>query len=197
MAVAYRGRECFLGNSLGLRLLARLADRPDRYVSYDDLLADVWDGGHRSDAAVRSVVRDLRRRLRAAGLGDLAAAIDGSVSGHYALRPPGRVANPHSFPTAAPRAAAPPARIIGTVRTPMAHHRGPPWHTPTPPGRRPPPVPAAQYVRMSTEHQQYSTTNQQDAIREYARRRGFEVVRTYADVGRSGSPPPAGTPCGR
>ncbi len=45
---------------------------------------------------------------------------------------------------------------------------------------------AAQYVRMSTEHQQYSTSNQEDAIREYARRRGFEVVRTYADEGRSG-----------
>jgi DNA invertase Pin-like site-specific DNA recombinase len=50
----------------------------------------------------------------------------------------------------------------------------------------PPLARAAQYVRMSTEHQQYSTTNQQDAIREYARRRGFEVVRTYADEGRSG-----------
>ena len=27
---------------------------------------------------------------------------------------------------------------------------------------------AAQYVRMSTEHQQYSTQNQRDKIREYA-----------------------------
>lgn len=45
---------------------------------------------------------------------------------------------------------------------------------------------AAQYVRMSTEHQQYSTENQADAIREYAERRGIEIVRTYADEGRSG-----------
>src|SRR5262245_39097777 len=45
---------------------------------------------------------------------------------------------------------------------------------------------AAEYVRMSTEHQQYSTANQADAIREYARRRGFEIVRTYADEGKSG-----------
>ena len=45
---------------------------------------------------------------------------------------------------------------------------------------------AAQYVRMSTEHQQYSTSNQEDAIREYANRRGFEIVRTYADEGKSG-----------
>jgi DNA invertase Pin-like site-specific DNA recombinase len=47
-------------------------------------------------------------------------------------------------------------------------------------------VPAAQYVRMSTEHQQYSTANQEDAIRSYADGRGFEIVQTYADEGRSG-----------
>lgn len=48
------------------------------------------------------------------------------------------------------------------------------------------PLRAAQYVRMSTEHQQYSTSNQEDVIREYAQRRGFEIVRTYADEGKSG-----------
>ncbi|WP_425619056.1 recombinase family protein [Anatilimnocola sp. NA78] len=47
-------------------------------------------------------------------------------------------------------------------------------------------IPAAQYVRMSTEHQQYSTANQDDAIREYAAKRGYEIVRTYADEGKSG-----------
>lgn len=45
---------------------------------------------------------------------------------------------------------------------------------------------AAQYVRMSTEHQRYSTENQADAIRQYAERRGLQIVRTYADEGRSG-----------
>lgn len=50
----------------------------------------------------------------------------------------------------------------------------------------PPRVRAAQYVRMSTEHQQYSTGNQADAIRQYAELRGMEIVRTYADEGRSG-----------
>lgn len=44
----------------------------------------------------------------------------------------------------------------------------------------------AEYVRMSTEHQQYSTENQADKIREYAARRGIEIVRTYADEGKSG-----------
>jgi DNA invertase Pin-like site-specific DNA recombinase len=45
---------------------------------------------------------------------------------------------------------------------------------------------AAQYVRMSTEHQQYSTHNQADKIREYAEKRGIAIVRTYADEGKSG-----------
>lgn len=45
---------------------------------------------------------------------------------------------------------------------------------------------AAQYVRMSTEHQQYSTENQADVIGRYAERHGLEIVRTYADEGKSG-----------
>jgi len=45
---------------------------------------------------------------------------------------------------------------------------------------------AAQYVRMSTEHQRYSTENQAEAIAQYAARRGFEIVRTYEDSGKSG-----------
>jgi DNA invertase Pin-like site-specific DNA recombinase len=45
---------------------------------------------------------------------------------------------------------------------------------------------AAQYVRMSTEHQQYSTHNQADKIQEYADRRNIQIVRTYADEGKSG-----------
>jgi DNA invertase Pin-like site-specific DNA recombinase len=45
---------------------------------------------------------------------------------------------------------------------------------------------AAQYIRMSTEHQQYSTENQSDIIRAYALARGYEIVKTYADKGKSG-----------
>jgi DNA invertase Pin-like site-specific DNA recombinase len=39
---------------------------------------------------------------------------------------------------------------------------------------------------MSTDHQNYSTLNQKAAIAEYATRRGFEIIRTYADEGKSG-----------
>ncbi|OPY84050.1 MAG: hypothetical protein A4E65_00369 [Syntrophorhabdus sp. PtaU1.Bin153] len=45
---------------------------------------------------------------------------------------------------------------------------------------------AAQYVRMSTEHQQYSTDNQSAVIREFASKHRMEIVSTYADEGKSG-----------
>jgi DNA invertase Pin-like site-specific DNA recombinase len=45
---------------------------------------------------------------------------------------------------------------------------------------------AAQYVRMSTEHQQYSTENQADVLQEYASKRGMQIVRTFSDSGKSG-----------
>jgi DNA invertase Pin-like site-specific DNA recombinase len=45
---------------------------------------------------------------------------------------------------------------------------------------------AVEYVRMSTEHQQYSTQNQSQTIREYASRRELEIIATYADEGKSG-----------
>ena len=48
--------------------------------------------------------------------------------------------------------------------------------------RGPPPL----MVRMSTEHQQYSTENQAEVISGYAETHGMEVVRTYADDAKSG-----------
>jgi acetylglutamate kinase len=45
---------------------------------------------------------------------------------------------------------------------------------------------AAQYVRMSTEHQQYSPENQLDIIRQYAADHNMEIVHVYSDHGRSG-----------
>ncbi|WP_290810674.1 recombinase family protein [Ferrovibrio sp.] len=45
---------------------------------------------------------------------------------------------------------------------------------------------AAQYVRMSTEHQKYSTQNQAEIIQKYADGKGYRIVRTYADEGKSG-----------
>ncbi len=47
-------------------------------------------------------------------------------------------------------------------------------------------VPVAQYLRKSTDYQKYSTENQSAANHVYAGQRGMEIVRTYADEGRSG-----------
>ena len=48
------------------------------------------------------------------------------------------------------------------------------------------PVQAAEYVRMSTDHQRYSTENQSAAIHAYAMSHGMEIVTTYRDEGKSG-----------
>ncbi len=45
---------------------------------------------------------------------------------------------------------------------------------------------AAQYVRMSTEHQKYSIDNQIDAIAEFAIRNQIQIVKTYLDKAKSG-----------
>src|SRR5262249_15819997 len=47
-------------------------------------------------------------------------------------------------------------------------------------------IPAAQYVRMSTDLQELSIANQETAISDFAARFGYTVVKTYADAGRSG-----------
>jgi DNA invertase Pin-like site-specific DNA recombinase len=48
------------------------------------------------------------------------------------------------------------------------------------------PIPAAQYLRMSAEHQQYSIENQIVAIQRYATVHGFFIVQSYTDAGKSG-----------
>jgi DNA invertase Pin-like site-specific DNA recombinase len=45
---------------------------------------------------------------------------------------------------------------------------------------------AAEYLRMSTDHQEFSTDNQSVAIKKFASQNGYIVVRTYIDDGKSG-----------
>jgi DNA invertase Pin-like site-specific DNA recombinase len=45
---------------------------------------------------------------------------------------------------------------------------------------------AAAYVRMSTEHQEYSTAHQMVAIREYAAKHDLWIAQVYSDEGISG-----------
>lgn len=48
-------------------------------------------------------------------------------------------------------------------------------------------IPAAEYVRMSTDDRCHSIPIQQAAIRKYAQEKGYSVVATYSDEGRSGA----------
>jgi DNA-binding response OmpR family regulator len=84
LTVRWNGTTCFLGYTLPFRLLERLARRPNQYVTHEQLLLEIW-GGTRSKSAIRSAVNELRARLSAAGMSDLARAIDGSNAGRYAL----------------------------------------------------------------------------------------------------------------
>lgn len=84
LSVVYRGKRCFLGNTLPFRLIERLASQPNRYFSNDQLLEEVWHDLV-SKEAIRSVVKVLRAKLRQAGMNAIAAVIDGTVRGHYAL----------------------------------------------------------------------------------------------------------------
>ena len=47
-------------------------------------------------------------------------------------------------------------------------------------------IPAAAYVRMSTEHQRYSADNQLEVIRRYADERGYAISVIFSDLGKSG-----------
>jgi DNA invertase Pin-like site-specific DNA recombinase len=47
-------------------------------------------------------------------------------------------------------------------------------------------MPAAQYLRVSTERQEYSLEGQEEAIGAWASNHGFVVCRTYRDEGKSG-----------
>lgn len=84
LTVRWNGRMCHLGNTIPFRLMERLARRPNQYLTHEQLLEEIW-GGPRSKSAVRSAINSLRSRLVAAGMSDLADAIDGSNAGCYGL----------------------------------------------------------------------------------------------------------------
>jgi Resolvase, N terminal domain len=52
--------------------------------------------------------------------------------------------------------------------------------------KSPDPVPAAQYLRMSTDMQECSIENQAVVIQRYAEANEFKIVKTYEDAGKSG-----------
>ncbi len=83
-SVFWAGKTCSLRRTILFRLAERLARQPNQYITADQLLRDVWEGGIKSPDTIRSAVRHLRQRLSSAGMEDLAAAIHGT-GGRYGL----------------------------------------------------------------------------------------------------------------
>lgn len=83
--VCYRNGRCFLGNTKEFWFFERLARQTDRYVSLDQLRADVWDGDVRATNTIHKCASVLRRRLRENGGFD-GLLIDGDQKGCYAMK---------------------------------------------------------------------------------------------------------------
>ena len=80
----WNGRTCCLRRTILFRLAQRLARYPNQFITADQLLRDVWEGGVKSPDTVRSAVRHLRQRLACAEMHDLAGATHGT-GGCYGL----------------------------------------------------------------------------------------------------------------
>lgn len=85
MCVLWRGQSVHLGHTVAFRFLQRLARCPNQYVDHLTLLHDVWENEELAIATVRSLVRNLRRKLVDGGMQELAAAIRGH-NGRYILQ---------------------------------------------------------------------------------------------------------------
>ena len=84
LSAEWKGRSCFLGNTLLFWFFDRLAQSPNRYVSHQELLDDVW-GGERQSTTIRGIAKRLRDTLEENGIQELANQIDGSETGYYGL----------------------------------------------------------------------------------------------------------------
>ncbi len=93
LSVTWQGRSVQLGHTRGFRLLECLARRPNRYVTHVDLIRDVWDDNDElSTDTIRSVVSQLRCKLRAHGMDGLATAITGHCGRYVRKVQPARPA---------------------------------------------------------------------------------------------------------
>lgn len=78
MTVTWQGTTCRLRSRIHVALMIALTRRLGRFVTFEQLLNEVWSGDERDDGTVRSTVRHLRGVLRVAGMDTLAEAIHSS-----------------------------------------------------------------------------------------------------------------------
>lgn len=84
LVACFRDKECFLGNTMELKLFGRLARRPGTYVTTETLFKDVWGGNTRTKNTVHKTASILRRKLRDAGMADM-LTIDGKQRDRLAM----------------------------------------------------------------------------------------------------------------
>jgi hypothetical protein len=73
-SVRWRALECPLGNTKPFHVLVRLAKRPGRFVTVRTLTDDVWGDSTPDKNTVQKTIGTLRKKLDAAGMGDLISA---------------------------------------------------------------------------------------------------------------------------
>lgn len=78
MTVTWQGATCRLRSRIHVALMIALTRRSGRFVTFEQLLNDVWSGDERDDGTIRSTVRHLRGCLRRAGMDTLVQAIHAS-----------------------------------------------------------------------------------------------------------------------
>ncbi len=82
--IYWRNRKCHLGHTQSFFLFSKLLHRCNHFVSYEQLLRDVWGGQTKSDETVRSAIRELKHKLCRGKMRKLALAIC-AEGRHYGL----------------------------------------------------------------------------------------------------------------
>jgi hypothetical protein len=83
--IEFRGRCCVFGNTDEFRFIALLVEHIGQPVSYAEIGEACQGDDFASAGSIRALKRRVVRKLRAAGMADLAAAIKADKE-HYRLR---------------------------------------------------------------------------------------------------------------
>ena len=88
-SVFWAGKTCLLRRTVLFRLAERLARQPNQYITADQLLRDVWEGGIKSPETIRSAVRQASSVVRSATDSCCSSTLDSAVlKGRMGSLPP-------------------------------------------------------------------------------------------------------------
>lgn len=78
-SVRWRGAASVIGPTVSFYFMEAISRRPNRFYTYEQLIEAVWEGEPVAEATIRGAARDLRHRLKADGMPDLAKAVRGKM----------------------------------------------------------------------------------------------------------------------